>query len=377
MKQSLGKFVLFIMGFVLLQAEDFSYRFHIDNTKPYVKEAVILTFDVKQTNHDIVLLFDFDLKKSDAYSFQRIDIEENDAYHAAEIRYTYLVYPLHSGDVNIDFKLTQKATTDDSVAYSFSGDRDNIKGLVTKDTNITLPSQVLSVKPLPEGTQLVGDFSLAYRLKKHKANAYETIPFTVTLKGDGYPPTVDKLIPEDVNFTRFTEQPDIKSVADAKGSHSTVTYAMALSHSDDFRLPAIVFKAFNPKTQKAYMLKVPSQKFEVTTIKRDNLVDKVDSPAMLKTDYTWLKTLMTYLVVFGAGYLTAFTLQWQKKSKQKVLHPLAEKIRATKDTKALLRLLMAHDAHRFSTLISKLEDSLYGDGKISLSRAKQEAEDLL
>ena len=377
MKQSLGRFVLFIMGFVLLQAEDFSYRFHIDNTKPYVKEAVILTFDVKQTNHGIVLLFDFELKKSDAYSFQRIGIEENDAYHAAEIRYTYLVYPLRSGNINIDFKLIQKSTTDDSVAYSFSGDRDNIKGLVTKDTNITLPSQVLSVKTLPEGTQLVGDFSLAYRLKKHSVNTYETIPFTVILKGDGYPPIVDRLIPENVNFTYFAEQPDIKSVADTKGSHSTVIYAMALSHSDDFKLPSIALKAFNPKTQKAYVLKVPSQKFKVRTIKRDNLVDKVDSPAMLKTDYTWLKTLMSYLVVFGAGYLTAFTLQWQNKSKQKVLHPLVEKIRATKDTKTLLQLLMAQDSHHFSAVISTLEDSLYGDVKIKLEKAKQEAEDLL
>ena len=65
MKNNLGKTILFLLAFVLLQAEDFSYNFKVDKTDPYVKEAVILTFDIQQTNEDIVLLFNFDLKKND------------------------------------------------------------------------------------------------------------------------------------------------------------------------------------------------------------------------------------------------------------------------------------------------------------------------
>jgi hypothetical protein len=57
---------LFIaLSFVLLSAEDFTYDFHLDKQDPYLKEPVILTLDLKQTNHDIVLLFNFDLRKSD------------------------------------------------------------------------------------------------------------------------------------------------------------------------------------------------------------------------------------------------------------------------------------------------------------------------
>ena len=377
MKHSLGKIILFIVSFALLQAEDFSYKFHLDNIHPYVKEAVILTLDVNQTNHDIVLLFDFDIKQSDAYSFQRIGIEEIDAYHATQIRYTYLLYPLHSGDIIIDFTLTQKSTTDDSVAYSFSGDRDNIKGLVTKDTKIVLSSQILDVKPLPEGTLLVGDFTLDYTINKHKAKAYEALPFEVTIKGNGYPPMLHTIIPQDVNFTVFTEQPNIKNIADAKGSHSTVIYPMALSHGENFTLPKIALKAFNPKTQTTYTLSVPSQSFEIETVNKDTLIDKVDSPNMLTSDWSWVKTFLGYLVVFAAGYLTALSLKWQKKPKQKATHPLIKKIQDSKNTKMLLQLLMAHDTQRFSTLIEKLEDSLYGDGKISLKKVKEEAQDLL
>jgi hypothetical protein len=142
---------LFIaLGFALLTAEDFTYEFHLDKQDPYLKEPVILTLDLKQTNHDIVLLFNFDLRKSDDYFFQRLDTKETDTHHNIQIHYVYLLYPLKAGEINISFDLMKKVTTDDSVAYSFSGDRDNIKGLVTTDTKITLPPLPLSVKKLPQ-----------------------------------------------------------------------------------------------------------------------------------------------------------------------------------------------------------------------------------
>jgi hypothetical protein len=197
MKHNLGKIVLLFLGFTFIFANDFNYKITVDKTNPYIKEAVILTVDINQTNHNIVLLFDFDLLKNNSYSFQRIDIKEIDAYHAAQIQYTYLIYPLKEGDINIDFHLTQKATTDESVAYSFSGDRDNVKGLVTVNTKIDLAPLTLKVKPLPKNTQIVGDFSLDYKIKTLHAQAFEPIPLQVTLKGIGYPPLLENLLPSE------------------------------------------------------------------------------------------------------------------------------------------------------------------------------------
>ena len=376
-KHNLGKlWILFC--FVLLQAEDFTYAFNVDQPNPYVKEAVILTLDVNQTNHDVVLLFDFDLEKSKHYSFQRIGIKEDDAHHTMQIHYTYLLYPLTSGDLNITFKMTKKVTTDDSVAYSFSGDRDNVKGLVTKDFQVDLTPATLTVKPLPKDTQVVGDFTLAYTIKTHQAKAYEALPFQVTLTGNGYPPLIKHLLPKDVNFTLFTENPIVHSSADAKGIHSTVTYPMALSHSQDFSLPNMTLKAFNPKTQKSYTLTVPSQNFKVTEVATVNLVDKIDYPPTLKADWSWVQTLLGYLVVFAAGYLSALAFKWQKKTISKTENPLIEKIQKTKDSKVLLQLLMAYDSHRFASCIKDLESTLYGDGKIkqrniNINKVKEEA----
>ena len=380
MKHNLGKVILLI-SFVFLQAEDFNYSFHMDKQTPYVKEAVILTLELNQTNPNKVLMFDFDLVKSENYTFRRLDAQETDNHpkkglHAVYVKYVYLVYPLSSGKLDLHFNLLKKVTTDESVAYSFSGDRDNVKTLVTHDTSITLPSLSLQVKPLPQSTQIVGNFSLDYRLQKHKAKAYEPLPFQVTLKGTGYPPLLT-LLPTDVNFTVFTEEPLLKSIASVQGIHSTVHYPMALSHERSFTLPSITLKAFNPTTQKAYILSIPEQKFDITPVNKNTLLDKIDSPKLLKSDWSWVYHLLTYLLIFVAGFFTALFWKWTKKVQIKTDNPLKEKIQNCKDAKALLQVLLANDSHRFSKNIEAIESSLYGDGKINLSKVKEEAMELI
>jgi len=375
---NLGKKLLFLLSFTLLQAEDFSYTFHVDNKNPYVKEAVLLTLDLNQTNHNIVLLFDFDLAPSDNYSFQRLDIKETDSYHNAKIHYVYLVYPLVSGDVKLQFTLTQKATTDESVAYSFSGDRDNVKGLVTTNIKIILPPLVLPTKILPKGTKLVGDFTLDYTLKKQQAKAYEPLPLQVTIQGLGYPPLMNTLLPKEGNFTRFTEKPIVHSVASTLGTQSTITYPMALSHSESFTLDTLHIKAFNPKTEKSYQLTIPSLDFDITKIEQAHLLDKSNMPEALTTKWSWVEelgTLLKYLIVFMAGYLSALTFKWGKSKQTRQDNPLKTKIQNAKDERALLQILMSTDSKRFKTSIEKLEASLYAHGKINFRQVKQEAEE--
>jgi hypothetical protein len=378
-KNNLGstylRLFIFLLSFITLQAEDFTYTFNTDHPTPYVKEAVVLTLDLNQTNHDVVLLFNFSINKSKDYTFQRLDIKETDSYHNAKIHYVYLIYPLKSGDINITFNLLKKVTTDESVAYSFSGDRDNVKTLETTDTQINLPPLQLQVKPLPEGTVLVGDFKLTYDIKKHKTKSYEPLPFQVSIKGSGYPPMVDMLLPKDGNFTRFTEKPIVKSIATRRGTQSTVMYPMALSHSQSFTLSPIMLKAFNPETEKSYTLEIPSQHFDIQEVAAHSLVDKVDSPDVLKEDWSWLSTLLGYIVVFAAGCLTPLSWKWKKRQSHKEKHPLIQKIQSCKDEKALLQVLIAADSKHFTSSIEKLEASLYGNGKINLNKVKQEAEE--
>jgi hypothetical protein len=248
---------------------------------------------------------------------------------------------------------------------------------VTTDTKVSLPSFPLAVKSLPEGTLLVGDFTLTHQVKTHTAKPHEPLPLQIHIKGHGYPPLIDTLLPKEGSFTRFTESPLIKSVASSQGTQNEVNYPMALSHAQSFTLPSMHIKAFNPRTETSYLLSVPSQHFEIKEVPQETLLDPQDKPKPFSMDWSWLTGLLGYLVVFGAGYLSALAWKWKKKKVHKSLHPLQEKITKCQDTKTLLQVLMATGDKRFAASIEKLEGSLYGDGKMNLNKVKQEAQDLI
>lgn len=375
MKHNLGK-VLLLYTFLMLsmlQAKDFVYQISINKSQPYVKEAVILTFDLNQTNPDVVMLFTFDLKKSPDYTFQRIDAKESDIHHNTKIRYTYLIYPLTSGDVPIDFTLIQKVTNDESVAYSYSGGRDNVKTLVTKDSTITLPPLVMHVKALPKGTELVGKFNLTQKAKKYKAQAYEPIPYQIQIKGVGYTPLLKEIFPKDLNITRFSEKPIVYTQHSQKGTESTIIYPFAFSHDQSFDLPPLVIHAFDPDTAQRYTLKTKKLHFEISKQDPKDLIDSSDNPPALKSDWSWLTSLLAYITVFAAGYLSAMTIKWKRSHTSTKESLLKEKIKRCKEEKALLQLLMATDSQHYRHEIALLEKSIYQNGRTSLSDIKQSA----
>ena len=381
MKHNLGKLCI-LFCFVWLQAEDFSYLIKASHHEVYLHEPLHLSVDLNQTNPNVVLLFQFVINKSPDYSFKPVFSKNGDTPHHTNQHTVYEVTPLKTGDIHIGFSLTKRVTTDDKVSYFASGDRDDFKKLETIDFPITLPDIKLHVKALPKDTQLVGDFTLDYTLKKHQAKPYEAIPFQVTLKGKGFPPLLPHLLPQDGNFTLFTENPIVKSTSTIAGTQSSIHYSMALSHTKDFTLPQVQFKAFNPKTRQSYILTIPSQDFKIIDVDKNTLLDHTDYPPFLKSDWAWIQTLLKYLVVFVAGFLSALAFRWQKKAVTQTQNPLIEKIQNTKDLKALLQLLMAQDSHRFASSIRDLENALYGDGKIkprniNINKVKEEAIDLV
>jgi hypothetical protein len=377
MKHSLGKRVIFLLSAVILHAEDFEYSLSVNKTNPYLKEGVGLVFDLEQTNHRKRLLVDFDLKADPCYVFERINIDQSDRIHYVKKHYTYLVFPLCSGDLNVRFTLQKSVTGDESLDYRFSGGSDIVMQRIAVKSTLFIPPLTLKVKPLPKDVALVGDFNLTYAFKTHHANTHEPLAYRVHIEGFGYPPILDTLLPQEGNFTRFSESPTVISKSDVNGTYSTVTYPMALSHDKDFTLPAVRLKAFNPQTEKTYELTIPTQTFSITQPDIATLVDTTDAPKALKVDWSWLGALFSYLIVFVVGYLSASLPKWKRNPLSKKSHPLKNKIQNCHDAKTLLQILMAADNKNLSYIIQKLEASLYGNGKITLKEIKKEILEIL
>lgn len=374
MKHNLGKLlfhclILFSLS-VGIKAEDFSYAIKASKHEVYLHEPLQLTVDLKQTNPDVVLLFHFTVNESPDYAVKPLLSKYADTLHHVDQHMVYKIYPLKTGDINITFSLIKRETTDDKVRYFASGDRDDFKKLETIDSAVALPSVTLYVKPVPEGTQLVGDFKLSYHVSTHHTSAFSPINMDITLQGKGYPPKLPTLIPKDPHYTLFSEKPSIQTTS--QDEHTVVHYLFALSAKSAFTLAPIHIQAFNPYTQTPYTLSIPEQKFTIDKVQSSALLDQMDTPAPLKVDWGWMQTLLRYLLVFFAGYLSATVLKWTKKKTQFTQNPLREKIAHAQTDKALLQLLISQENKDFTEAIERLESSIYGERKVNLATLKKE-----
>jgi len=376
-KHTLGKicffYLILVSLFIGLHAEDFSYHIETSKQKVYLHEPLQLTVDLKQTNPDVVLLFKFTVDKSPDYEVKALLSKYADTLHHIDQHMVYKIYPLKTGDINITFSLIKRVTTDDKVRYFASGDRDDFKKLETIDSPVDIPNVSIYVKPVPQGTQLVGDFKLSYNVNTHHTTSFAPINMDINIKGRGYPPQLKQLIPTDTGYTLFSEKPTIKTSSKIKNNPIVAHYLFALSAKDSFTLAPITIQAFNPYTQTPYTLTVPEQKFTIDSVETSTLVDHTNTPPPFTTDWSWIQTLFGYLMVFGAGYLSALSLKWSKKKKHKEYHPLVEKIQGAKTAKTLLQVLMATERKNFTACIEKLEASIYANKSISLKSIKKEA----
>lgn len=375
MKQNRGS--ILIVWFLLLgalMAEDFTYRITPGKTDPYLKEPVLLRVDLNQTNPAVVLLFQFQVNPSSDYRVRPLYAQHNDALHHTRLSNLYEIYPLHTGDINVTFSLTKRVTNDAKVRYFSSGDRDDFKKLETEDFPIAIPPLRLHVRPLPKGTQLVGDFRLRYEIKTHHTQAYTPIPVTITLSGRGYPPTLTHLLPKRNDYTLFAEKPLIERFSTPQGSQIKAHYIYALTAKESFDLPAVEIRAFNPFTAHSYTLKIPKQHFEIASVEREDLVDSADAPKPLGFERRWLWQLLGYLIAFAAGVLSA--ILWQRVGSQRPYrakiepNPLLPRVEDAKDAKTLLKLLIAANDPKYTETINRLEAHLYRGEALTLKSLK-------
>ena len=376
-KHTLGKIFFFFICLSLLHSEDFTYTITPAKHEVYLHEPLLLTIDLNQTNPDIVLLFHFAINKNKHYEIKPLLAQHDNNLHHTKYHNKYIIYPLQTGDINITFSLTKRITNDEKVRYFSSGDRDDFKKLETKDVPINLPPLTIQVKPLPSNTQIVGEYTLDYHIDSHESKAYTPLSMQVILKGKGYPPLLENLIPKNTAYELFSEVPEIKTFPDEKGFTTTAKYLFALSAPNSFTLPSVTLPAFNPQTQKQYTLTIPKQNFKIATVDKATLVDSVDNPPLLHNDLSWLKHFFIYCIIFISGYLSAMLIKWPKNNPTKKSNPLVEKIQNTKDARSLLQLLIAQDSHRFDSCIEHLEKALYDNAKINFSKLKEEAIDFI
>jgi len=354
-------FIIFLIIFDITQAKDIDYSFGIDNQTPYNKEPIVLDVNITQLDHSEVMLFKFSPQKSDNYRFTQIYFKEDDKYHSLKHEYKYRIYPLKDGNISISFDMIKSITTDNSVAYAISGDRDNIKSLVKTDTKEDITPLVLHVKPTPKDTDLVGDFKLYYTIDKTTTKSYEPIYLHIELKGRGYLEPFE-IIPKEKKYHIFSQKPKV--------TPNSIVWDYAISAKESFILPKVTLNSFNPKTKQSYKLTIPSKNIKVENIDSSSLVDKENTPPPFKgIDWSWIGWLFSYIVVFLSGFFMPRDI-FQKRFKR-ADKSFDEKVSSIKTHKELLKFLLSYNSSKYSEAIKLLERVVYNKESINLDKIRE------
>ncbi len=341
MKKNLGKIILFLLlPFTLFGGSTLADFSLMANKKDVViKEPIEITFQATQKDYANSMFFFLEIKKSDAYEVVLLDqITKKISNHNSSTIFKYLLFPLKSGDINVDFDFTIKVASDGALAKVYTGGRDNVKWMDTLNSKVEVPSLHLHVNPLSEKVDLVGDFTLDAKLQKSDINQYGSANIRYTLSGAGYNEKNLHLLDKISNVTAFSQITNIASKATQNGYEIQREYSYALSCKNNFTIPAFEIKAYSPKQKKYYTLKAQNYDIKVSSIDPKTLVDKKEFPLSKSFDFENLKNISIALLIFLAGFTSAKiapTLSFKRVNKQK-FHDIKE----SKTPKELILVLL-------------------------------------
>ncbi|MCH9813234.1 MAG: BatD family protein [Epsilonproteobacteria bacterium] len=371
MKKILGKFLiglLFLLGY-MHASQLCDYKVKVSNHSPYVKESVEVIFEAVQKEHSSVMFFDLMIQKSDAFEAYLVEkLEDKKSYHDNKTTYKYILYPLKSEKIELDFDFKVSLASDESIEKFYTGNRDVINPMATKEVHIDVAPTTLEVHALGKAVDLIGDFTLTSEIDKKEVEAFEQVNVRYTVKGQGYIPRIKSVLPQIEGVQQFLERTG-KPMDFIKGGKLSFQYALLAKQ--DFDLPSVKIRCFSPIKKRYYTLSTLVEKIDVSSIEYAVLLDAEDShpvKTFVKADYlSYLNGVLLFLAGFAVAKISPMLYRRRKVSAQ---NPLQERIKRAKDEKALLQLLLGTTDPIYKPYITMLEETLYGHKSHTLKSIK-------
>ncbi|DAB27472.1 MAG: oxygen-tolerance protein [Sulfurimonas sp. RIFOXYD12_FULL_33_39] len=220
----------------------------------------------------------------------------------------------------------------------------------------------LSVKPLPTGVNLIGDFTIEATVDKTEVKAGEAINVNVKVLGRGNLEDIKSFKPNLDDVAVFDEKITVEG--------ARLTQKIAFVPQRDFIVPSFNLKFFDTKTKE---IKVASTKEIPINVKNEKVKEELNikreavqnQEVASSINGTQSYDKLTLVLIFLAGFISAailmITKPWsQFKNKKKS---------STKEPKVLLvKLLPFKDDKEVKNIVDILEKNIYSKQKIEIDK---------
>ena len=225
----------------------------------------------------------------------------------------------------------------------------------------------INVKALPQGVDLVGDFSVALEVDKQKVDASEAVNVVLRVSGSGNFEDIGSLKPHIDGVSVYEEDPNIKAYLEQDEYKGVWSQKMALVADNDYTIPVIKVRYFDPKTGQIktvqtdpltiHVNKATAKKEEKVTIERPTEeASAVVQPAPQIQSASQLPLPWWAIALLGMFAGAALSLlPWRRLALKK-----SAKSKMPAGDKAALNLLLRHlDDNEAAQMAAALERKLY------------------
>ena len=302
-----------------ITSENLCIRTIVSKTRVHEQEAILLSYKLYFAGVDVAQ-FTNNTKIPEFTGFLKQDLEQgeiqtelehyNGRNYQTAVLYRTLLYPQHSGDIQIDpatFEAVLRVQTRAQVRSIF----DDFFGTYTNVTKtLKAPGATIHVEELPKGKPAgfaggVGQFTLASNISQTEMQANEAVTLKLTIQGTGNmkllkTPTVDwpdGFEPYDPKVTN-----NFKTTAAGMSGSKTIEYLAIPRAAGEYTIPPITFAYYDTQEDAYKTLSTPEYTLRVLRGASDEAGTPVVNNYVNKED---IKTLGTDIRYIYTGELAA------------------------------------------------------------------------
>jgi len=366
MKKILGS--LFLLSLTLFAKSAYEWKVDLKDRELYLNQSTVLSmqcsFSKEGKNDDV----EFTPPEGIPFDFKLLSEKRSFAGERQTITYTYLVFAQKAGEYTLKLQPTMLFTTQSAIDNVIVG-RDNVNDLEVEKE----PAQIeaIKIKVNETSSALTGSLGLDAKLDVKEVSAFEPVHLELSLHGVGNLQELQPIRFEIEGVQVFSDEPEKKFLLSDAGYKGKWVQRFAFVAQEDFIVPSVSIHYFDLQEKHEKVLKTEafSVSVKADSIKREELIDKVDLPSQ-KIDFSLYLGYSYYLLSFIAGFLVAKIVRVPKRTVKK---EKGEKIKKAKSEKELLEALMRCEKSLFSSEIQELETAVYRGVKVELSELKKRA----
>lgn len=340
------------------QSKDANFMLSLSTNKEelYVGETFELTLTFKQKNGANALDSKFTPPEFNGFwvrSESQAQKTQDENYITTTMIYTLL--PQRVGDLKISRAKMEIALRDNKID-AWGGFMPTIRWKSYFSNELSV-----SVKPLPMGVTLVGDFTINLLLEKDEINANEALNALIEISGDGNFEDIKSFKPYIDSVGVFEEKAEI--------GESKLSQKITFVAQNDFTIPPFEIKYFDINTKEIKSISTKEVHVRVKNAKpQKELIVKTDDEQIIKNSDVSINDgydKISIFIALIAGALLGAMLM--------LLKPLISFKRAKKSSikeprVVLAKLLQHKDDEEARRIIDKLEQNIYKNKSIEIDK---------